>query len=430
MTYIRVDPPSLRQQAKELEQHAEQLHQLAERVLASAEVAPSYDGQFGPKVRGLAAQAHAELSRRAANLQEFAEQLGVIAGRFEQADLESVAGMEGLAVRMQGWAERSEGVLAAWAQSGSGRAFFQRLSSLASELDEGSQPWWAPIVLGWQGTWGWFDRNIGAPIREGLLPRVGPSVASSQTPTPNGTPRPGVSRTASTDGTQIPMGLISPIPMPIPRAYPQPDESNAVTSETGPITQCPVPFLDPEANENLTITGQMRFVEPPFSLLEGNPNDPKVDLAGNKLAWLIQAADLFNDIFIDHANADFTANIEPNVDFSLHYSTYDDGVRIPGLTIENQSEMPIVVGRVEIEQWSAAQEGGLPQFRHRQDGEVVIQPGGFEYLHLDLSDTTFPPEARIDLRAVAAGVASPAPFGQIGWSVWGFGGASQLPPGP
>ena len=428
MTHIRVDPQELRLKGNAVEHAAEQLQHLADKVLASAEGAPSYEGQFGPKVRSLGAEAHAALSRRASELHRMAEQLGEIAIRFEQADEESLVAMEGLALRMQGWVERSEGALAAWAQSPSGQSFFQRLSSIASVVDESDRPWWAPIVQGWQATWAWFDRSIGAPIREGLQPSTGPSAASGQTSTPTGTPRPGESGTASTDGTAVPMGLASPVPLPVPRPDKLSDESIIVTPESLAVSHHP--FLDPEANENRTVTGQMRLVEPPFSLLEGNPNDPKVDLSGNKLALLIQGLDLINNLVVDHANADYMAGVGPNVDFTLHYSTYDDGVRIPGIRIDNHSDMPVVVGRVEIEQWSTAPEDALPQLRHRQDGELVIQPGGFEYLQFDVSNTTFPRAARIDVRAVAAGVASPAPFGQIGWSVWGFGGASGLPPGP
>jgi hypothetical protein len=431
MTNIRVDPASLRQKAKELEQHAEQMRNLAERVLRSAESAPSYDGQFGPRVRALAAEAHAELTRRASDVRESAEQLCDTAARFEQVDLETVAGMEGLALRMQGWVDRSVGVLTAWAQSPSGQSFSQRVSSLASEAEEGDHPWWAPIVLGWQGTWAWFDLSIGGPIREGLLTWAVPPAASGHASTPIGTPRPGGPGTASTDGTAVPMGLASPVPLPVPRPETLSDESNIVTPESLSVSRHP--FLDPEANENRTITAQMRFVEPPFSSLEGNPNDPEVDLSRSKLALLIQGADLIRSFVIDHANADFMASVGPNVDFTLHYSTYDDGVRIPGIRIDNHSEMPVVIGRIEMEQWSTASEGALGtvlQYQHLQETEVVIKSGGFEYLQFDLSAATFPRDARIDVRAFAMGAASPAPFGRIGWSVWGFGSASQLPPGP
>ena len=397
MTKIRVDPPLLREQAKVLEQHAEEMHQLAHQVLSSAESVPSYDGQFGPKVRALAAQAQAELSRRSADIHERAEQLGAIAARFEQADLESVAGMERLAVTMQSWLERSGATLAGWVRSPSGQSFFQRLSSLASVADVSEQPWWAPIVLGWQSSWLWFDRTLGAPIRGGLRPRVGSTDPTSQTVTPIVTPTP---------------------PPPTATATPTPQPPHN-------------PFFDPLANENRSITTPLRFVEPPFSLLEGNPGDPPVDLAGNRLALLLQLIRGFNRTAIPYANANYMASVEPNVDFSLHYSTYDDGVRIPGLRIDNHSEVPVVIGRAEIEQWRVGpQEIPIQEGRFEKPTELVIPPGEVGYFEFDLSETTFPREARIDIRVIAAGVTPHSPFGQIGWSVSGLGGAIELPPGP
>ena len=400
MTFIRVDPPSLSEKARELEQYADQIRRLADRVVASAEGAPSFDGQFGPKVRALAGQAHAELSRRAVTLQDRAEQLAAIAARFEQADLESVAGMDRLAASMQSWVERSGATLAGWARSPSGQFFLQRLSSLASVVDESEQPWWAPIVLGWQSTWSWFDRTVGAPIREGLRPRVESTAPTGQTITPIVTPPPSspISKATST---------------------PQPPHN---------------PFFDPLANENRSITTQLRFAEPPFSLLQGNPNDPPVTLAGNPLLLALQAIRGATRIALPFANASAMADVEPNVDVSLHYSTYDAGVRIPGLRIENHSEMPVVIGRIEIEQWSMAgsEEMQIPilENRYRPPLELVIQPGEVGYFGFDLPEATFPREATIEIRAVAAGVTDPAPIGQLGWSVSAVGGAIELPSGP
>jgi len=397
MSTIRVDPPSLSEKANELEQYAEQLRRLADRVVDSAEGAPSFEGQFGPKVRALAAQAHSDLSWRAATLHARAEQLGAIAAKFEQADLESVAGMEHLAISMQSWVERSGAALAGWAGSPFGQSFFRRLSSLASVADRSEKPWWAPIVLGWQSTWLWLDRAVGAPIREGLRPRVESAAPSDPTVTPIVTPSP-----------SAPIAIATPTPQPPHN-----------------------PFFDPLANENKSITSQLRLAEPPFSLLQGNPNDPPVNLAANKLALILQAVRAFNRIFIDQANANYMASVEPNVDFSLHYSTYDDGVRIPGLRIDNHSEVPVVVGGAEIEQWRIGpQELPIREDIHLQGRELVVQPGGSEYFYFDVSDTTFPPDTRVDIRIVAAGVISSPTWGQMGWSVSGLGGAIELLPGP
>jgi len=399
VTNIRVDPPLLREQAKVLEQHAEEMRQLAYQVLSSAEGVPSYDGQFGPKVRALAAQAQAELSRRSADIHERAEQLGAIAARFEQADLESVAGMERLAVTMQSWLERSGATLAGWVRSPSGQSFFQRLSSLASVADVSEQPWWVPIVLGWQSSWSWFDSALGSPIREGLRPRGGSTAPTSQTVTPIVTPAP---------------------PPPTATATPTPQPPHN-------------PFFDPLANENRTIATQLRFVEPPFSLMQGNPNDPPVNLVGNPLALALQAIRGATRIALPFANASAMADVEPNVDVSLHFSTYDDGVRIPGIRIDNHSDIPVVVGRIEVEQWrmAGAEEMQIPMLenRYRPPLELVIQPGEVGYLEFDLPDTIFPPDSKVDIRVAAGGWTSNPVVGQIGWSVSGEGGAIELPPG-
>jgi hypothetical protein len=175
----------------------------------------------------------------------------------------------------------------------------------------------------------------------------------------------------------------------------------------------------------------MRFLEPPFSLLQGNPNGPPVNLAGSKLALLIQGIHAFNRAAIVHANADYIANVEPNVDFGLHYSTYDDGVRIPGLRIDNHSEMPVVVGRAEIEYWTTSPQG-LPilEDRYLPQTELVVQPGDVGYFYFDLPETALSPDAVAKVRITAAGLADPAPFGWMGWSVSGRGGAVELPPTP
>jgi len=110
-------------------------------------------------------------------------------------------------------------------------------------------------------------------------------------------------------------------------------------------------------------------------------------------------------------------------------------VRIPGLRIDNHSEVPVVIGRAEIEQWGVGpQELPILEGRYEQPREFVVQPGEVGYFEFDLPETKFPGmfphEARVDIRVAAAGVTSPSPFGQIGWSVSGLGGAIELPPGP
>ena len=86
MTNIRVDPAGLRAAAKDLLSNASNLRNLAEAVQRTAANAPSYDGQFGPKVRSLADQASAKLSADASRLEELSQSLVERAAAFESAD--------------------------------------------------------------------------------------------------------------------------------------------------------------------------------------------------------------------------------------------------------------------------------------------------------------------------------------------------------
>ena len=82
------------------------MRDLAGRVMDSAERAPSYDGQFGPKVRALAAEAQARFSQQANRLEDHAEELDRVAGRFEAAELETIQGLAFLEVQCRSLLER------------------------------------------------------------------------------------------------------------------------------------------------------------------------------------------------------------------------------------------------------------------------------------------------------------------------------------
>lgn len=101
MTHIRVDVEQLRLKADELESAAESMRTLADHVLASAESAPSYDGQFGPKVVGLAEEGRAALVSRAQQLTELSADLRARAQAFEEADREFHEALAGINRRGQ-----------------------------------------------------------------------------------------------------------------------------------------------------------------------------------------------------------------------------------------------------------------------------------------------------------------------------------------
>ena len=106
MTRIRVDPELLRLKSQELGRLAAEMHRIAREAVEIAERAPSYDGQFGPKVRALGAEAFAQLSARGDKLVELAAALEAVADRFEQADRVTQEGLASLELRFHEWSDR------------------------------------------------------------------------------------------------------------------------------------------------------------------------------------------------------------------------------------------------------------------------------------------------------------------------------------
>jgi hypothetical protein len=79
--------------------------------------------------------------------------------------------------------------------------------------------------------------------------------------------------------------------------------------------------------------------------------DPKVDLGGDSAAaWGFSLASLIiRQVAVPIANAMALDRRTPNVEVRLYYSLYgDDGIRVPGLTVDNQSTEPIWVDGVII----------------------------------------------------------------------------------
>ena len=96
MTIIRVDPSILQGESGNIDQAGQHVDRSGANVERSARGAPSYDGQFGPKVWGIGGEARARASQLNGQLDGLAGRLGGKARAFEQADL---AGQKGL-----GWA--------------------------------------------------------------------------------------------------------------------------------------------------------------------------------------------------------------------------------------------------------------------------------------------------------------------------------------
>jgi len=98
---IQVDPQNLRASAQRLSALVEALSLQRDQILKSAAGAPSYDGQFGPQVNALAADAAAQVHSRFTRLGELARELEAIAELFETADAETLQAIEGIGIQIE-----------------------------------------------------------------------------------------------------------------------------------------------------------------------------------------------------------------------------------------------------------------------------------------------------------------------------------------
>lgn len=112
MANIRVDPSILRRAAVELEAIAVRMRQVGREAMQVALDAPSYDGQFGPKVRTMGSEAEARLRAHADRLSVLSEDLHERAGAFEWAEEESRVAFQRLADSLGDWMLRTAQLMA------------------------------------------------------------------------------------------------------------------------------------------------------------------------------------------------------------------------------------------------------------------------------------------------------------------------------
>ena len=170
MPLIRVDPPMLRQSAQQLNELAAELRGLGDQVSQAADEAPSYDGQFGPKVRALAEEGRARLHAQAAHLGSLSDELLARAEAFEAADLETQTAFQRLASSFQDWFQDA-GFLAPFARL-AGVVGLGNLISPSGGRGAGepeTPPWWVPVLLGISRGWFDLDERVLSPLRETLV---------------------------------------------------------------------------------------------------------------------------------------------------------------------------------------------------------------------------------------------------------------------
>ncbi len=111
MNVILVDPPMLRQAGENFRRLADRVRRLGKEVLQVTGGAPSYDGDFGPRVLagGVELYAHYEAAARLA--EEAGEFLVVKADEFETADRASLEGLAAVGAQIRGWTEAINALL-------------------------------------------------------------------------------------------------------------------------------------------------------------------------------------------------------------------------------------------------------------------------------------------------------------------------------
>jgi uncharacterized protein YvpB len=93
MTKIVVDPPVLQNCSKNIFNSATTLTSVGKNIISCANSAPSYEGQFGPKVRAIAAGASSQASQLSGRLNDLVGRLGTKAQQFLDVDNSSAGSL-------------------------------------------------------------------------------------------------------------------------------------------------------------------------------------------------------------------------------------------------------------------------------------------------------------------------------------------------
>jgi hypothetical protein len=307
-----------------------------------------------------------------------------------------------------------------------------------------TEPVLEPVPSFWSNPLGWAQANIinagrsdegvGRAITGILSPLIDPLRGRG-----SGKQASETSSTASTTqlqqriGTPTPEPRVIPVPTPPMSTTPTPDLLTPYQIQQARNSRygfCVYPLTDPDANENKIVEGGLAFGQPPIQLLPGLPDEPGAGIVAHPIGLIAKAADLFNSTFGNLANARYLENLEPNVQLELYYSTYDEGVRVPGMRVENNSDVPVLISRVDVDEWKVLSEQiSFPETKSQLTPGTVIQPGEFEFIEFDLEDSLITEGYRAFVRIQAVSVSSMPMWRQIGFAVYPQGGAVELPSG-
>jgi len=197
LTTIRVDPSQLRRAALEISRDAERMRLVGEEVMRVTQAAPSYDGEFGPRVSSIGVEGPARLMAEADRLSELSRVLLRKAEAFEAVDAQAQAGINDVGRTLRSWQDAGLNFLA-----GAGLSWAEVLRALATGSPSGDGPEDEPPPPGLQ----WLLGFLGELWRALFLPAADGAAKPTSTPMP-GTPAPPKTPTMA----------------PIPTAAPTPD---------------------------------------------------------------------------------------------------------------------------------------------------------------------------------------------------------------
>lgn len=87
---IRINPFQVKQQAGQIDKISAELQKINKDILQAAESAPSYDGQFGPKVRAIGQMLYASGTQRSTDLNVRSNDLAKRADKFDKTDKKQI----------------------------------------------------------------------------------------------------------------------------------------------------------------------------------------------------------------------------------------------------------------------------------------------------------------------------------------------------
>jgi hypothetical protein len=187
MAKIRVIPSLLLEAANELQRIISEVEAVGDQVQTAASRAPSYEGQFGPKVHSLRSEAIASSRKLAQDLSTLANVLRNKGEDFESADLAGAEGLAGILAKFEAWLSSDRllaldefpidfvsGILIL------GTLLRPRGEGPPDEEPEWKPPWYGPMMIELSKFWSWYDQTINRFIYQDIglqvpgFPKDGP----------------------------------------------------------------------------------------------------------------------------------------------------------------------------------------------------------------------------------------------------------------